>query len=69
MTNENLPETDRQAAKKAAVWQQISNLLREYELAQIESTKQTIAASYDSLRQKLQVVALEDDMAETDDGG
>lgn len=49
-------------ARKADLWQQISNLLREYENAQIESAKAEIAANYDSLRQRLQVLALEDDM-------
>ena len=64
MTTQNLPDPERLAAKKAAMWQQISNLLREYELAQIETAKTEIAKSYDSLRQKMQVVALESELPE-----
>jgi len=57
------------SAQKADIWSEISRLLREYELAQIETAKQAIAASYDSLRQRLQVLALDTATNDPDNEG
>ena len=56
-------------AKKIEIWGEISRILREYELSQIEAVKAEIAKSYDGLRQRLTVLSLESEMPENDDAG
>ncbi len=46
------------AAQRAATWKRINELLIEHERAQEDAVRLAIAESYDSLRQKLCVVAL-----------
>ena len=47
------------AAQRAAMWQRINELLAEHERAQEDAVRLAIAESWDALRQKLTVVALE----------
>ena len=47
-------------AQRAETWAKISSLLREYEDATHEAVREAIAKSYEELRTRLQVVALEE---------
>ena len=47
------------ATEKAAMWQRINALLVEHERAQTDAVRLALADSWDALRQKLTVVALE----------
>jgi hypothetical protein len=46
------------AAQRAATWAKISELLREHEDAQSDAIREAVAATWENLRTKLQVVAL-----------
>jgi hypothetical protein len=48
------------AAQRAATWARINELLAEHERAQADAVRLAIAESWDALRQKLTVVALEE---------
>jgi hypothetical protein len=47
------------AANRVALWAEVSKLLVDYENSTQAEVKEAIAKSYDSLRQRLQVVALD----------
>ena len=45
---------------KAALWHQVSRLLTEHERAQSEAIRRAVVESWETLRGKLQVLAIED---------
>lgn len=51
------------AAQRAATWTKISELLREHEDAQTDAMREAIAKSWEELRTRLRVVALEEPMS------
>ena len=53
-------------AQRAETWARISTLLREYEDATHEAVREAIAKSYEELRTRLQVVAIEEAERTTD---
>jgi hypothetical protein len=57
------------APSKAALWSQISTLLAEHERAQSDAVRRAIVESWEALRGKLQVLAIEDDEASGGDNG
>jgi hypothetical protein len=55
------------SAVRKALWQQISNLLAKHERAQTDAIREAVADTWESLRTKLQILAIEDESA--NDGG
>lgn len=47
-------------SQRAETWAKISSLLREYEDAQNDAIREAVAKSWEDLRTRLQVVALEE---------
>lgn len=54
---------------KAAVWSQISTLLAEHERAQTDAIRLAVAETWQKLRERLQMVAIEEEPANDDNGG
>jgi hypothetical protein len=48
------------AAQRAETWSKISSLLKEYEDAQNDAIREAVAKTWEDLRTKLQMVALEE---------
>lgn len=55
------------APNKAALWSHISTLLAEHERAQTDAVRLAVAETWEALRTKMQVLAIEDEPA--NDGG
>jgi len=51
-------------AQRAETWAKISQLLREHEDAQTDAVREAIAKTWEDLRTRLQVVALEEPTGE-----
>jgi hypothetical protein len=56
------------AEQRTAMWKKVNELLAEHERAEEDAVRLAIAASYDSLRQKLTVIALSEGETTTNGG-